>query len=89
LEVKVIFFPVHKTAEGKIITGICRGMTFEDYLAGKYGKESCSKGKENLRKSQEIARKLGVSGTPTVILDDGKRVIGVNFRLLEKYLDRR
>ena len=88
LEMKVIFFPVHKTAEEKIISGICKGMTFEDYLAGRYGKESCSKGKETLKKSREVARRIGVSGTPTVILDNGKRAVGFSparmARLLEE-----
>ncbi len=87
LEVKVIFFPVHKTAEEKIISGICEKMTFEDYLAGRYGEKACPEGKETLKKSREIARRIGVSGTPTLIFDNGKRAVGFSPARMARVLE--
>jgi len=84
LEVKFIFSPVHPAGKAKAISGICGGITFEDYLNEKYGDRTCAKGEDNLRRTQEIAFRLGVSGTPTVILDDGKKLIGLNFPALKE-----
>lgn len=78
MEIKVIFYPLpfHPDAKDKSVKGICGGMDYNDYLAARYSGGLCKDGEEKIGRSLEMVRKLGVTGTPTFIGGNGRRVSG-------------
>lgn len=74
---------LHPTARGKAEHVLCAsdpGKTLGDFMAGRIGTnqlKSCEKGKALLKVHEGAARKLGVTGTPTLVIN-GTLVAGFN-----------
>lgn len=86
VQVKVILFPLpfHPHAKEKAVAIVCKNIGWKG-LQGSYWNEErmkhlkewqCKKGEELVEKSIEIGQKYGVSGTPTMITQEGKKVVG-------------
>ncbi|HIO41649.1 MAG TPA: DsbC family protein [Aquifex sp.] len=86
IKVKVILFPLwfHPHAKEKAVAMVCQKIGWEG-LFNKYWtpermkklKEwQCERGKEFIEKSIQLGNKIGVSGTPTMITESGKKVVG-------------
>ncbi len=86
IQVKVILYPLpfHPHAKEKSVAIVCQNIGWEglkkNYWTGDKMKNlenwQCKKGKSLVEKSREAAKKYGVSGTPTMITEDGKKVVG-------------
>lgn len=78
MEVRVVFYPMpfHPEAKPKAVRGICGKMDYNDYLAARYNGDLCKEGEEKISKAMDIVRKLGISGTPTFVNGNGRRVPG-------------
>jgi len=86
IQVKVIFMPLpfHRHAKEKAVATICQNIGWEglkaDYWTpdkvAKLKEWQCKKGEEIVSRSMEAARKFGVTGTPTIITEDGKKIGG-------------
>ena len=86
IQVKVILFPLpfHPHAKEKAIAIVCHNIGWKG-LTGSYWTEDkmkhleqwqCEKGKKLVEESIKIGQKYGVSGTPTMITEEGKKVVG-------------
>lgn len=85
--VKTVFLPVHGKSKSKISAFICGHKTYNDYLNNHYGNQTgCEAGDEYLSKSVELGIKLGISGTPTFVTDNGDLVPGLDTRKVEKLM---
>jgi len=89
VRIKVVFLPLHAGSRGMAVRGICSGMTYQDYLAGRYGGELCEAGRARVRKEMALARRLHVNATPTIITDTGERIVGLNLSKLEAAVAKR
>jgi len=86
IQVKVILFPLwfHRHAHEKSVAIVCKNIGWQGLTKGYWTPErmkelknwQCEKGEELIKKSIEIAKKYGVSGTPTMITEEGKKVVG-------------
>jgi len=86
IQVRVILFPLpfHPHAKEKAVAIVCknigwqglRGSYWNEQRMEKLNKWQCKKGEELVKKGMEIGQKYGVSGTPTMITSDGKKVVG-------------
>jgi len=86
IQVKVILFPLpfHAHAKEKAVAIVCHNIGWKglqrDYWnaekMNQLGKWQCEKGEKLIKESTEIGRKYGVSGTPTMITEEGKKVVG-------------
>ncbi|MCD6453677.1 MAG: thioredoxin fold domain-containing protein [Candidatus Aminicenantes bacterium] len=90
---KVLFFPVHRPNGWNLANvAICKGLNLNTYIAkewekkAKPSKEKCDKGENILKATDNIAKKLEISGVPTFILDNGERVSGADMEALKKLL---
>ncbi|HSW62853.1 MAG TPA: DsbC family protein [Dissulfurispiraceae bacterium] len=88
VEVRVVLFPLpmHPAAKEKSIRGICGSMTFDQYVRAEYPGQSCKAGEDKIAASIDLARKLGVDGTPIFIGPKGKRAVGFSRESAEKIL---
>ncbi len=79
VEIRHIFFPlpIHPKAKPKAIDIICSGKGYEYVHKDFEPKNLCEKGKEKVEKNIRYLSKLGVSGTPTIIGQNGKVLIGM------------
>ncbi len=86
-KVKLIFFPlsIHPGADKKAVSFICEKRTFEDYLKSSYGNTFCEEGRAKVSKASEKLSSL-VSGTPTFIFYDGRKLEGGNPQALEDFM---
>jgi thiol:disulfide interchange protein DsbC len=86
IQVKVILFPLpfHPHAKEKATAIVCHNIGWEG-LQKEYWTEDkmkdmknwqCEKGKDLIKKSIEIGKKYGINGTPTIITEDGKKIVG-------------
>ncbi len=92
---KVLFYPVHRPKGTDLAAvAICKGLDLDTYLAKEWekkanpAKEKCAKGEEILKRTDTLARELGINGVPTFILDNGERVVGADMRALEQLLSK-
>ena len=90
-EFKMVFYSVHlPVGRQKAIEAVCRGLSAEDYLEGSWKKDNkqyqCAKGTELIKRSERLARKLGVRGVPVFYLANGERVVGANIPALARAL---
>ncbi|HID79325.1 MAG TPA: DsbC family protein [Aquifex aeolicus] len=86
IRVKVILFPLpfHTHAKEKSVAIVCRnigweGLTKDYWTSDKMEKLKgwqCQKGENFVEDSVEIGKKYGISGTPTIITQEGKKVVG-------------
>ena len=86
IQVKVILFPLpfHPHAKEKAVAIVCHNIGWKGLQRGYWngekmnqlGKWQCEKGEKLIKESIEIGRKYGVSGTPTMITEEGKKVVG-------------
>jgi thiol:disulfide interchange protein DsbC len=86
IQVKVILFPLpfHPHAKEKATAIVCHNIGWKGLQRGYWTEEKmkhlekwqCKGGEELIKESTEIARKYGVSGTPTMITEEGKKVVG-------------
>jgi thiol:disulfide interchange protein DsbC len=86
IQVKVILFPLpfHPHAKEKAVAAVCQNLGWNslqrDYWTEekmeKLGQWQCEEGKKLVEESIKIGQKYGVSGTPTMITEDGKKVVG-------------
>jgi len=86
IQVKVILFPLpfHPHAKEKAVAIACQHLGWKA-LQGSYWNEKrmekleewqCKEGEKLVEESIKIGQKYGVSGTPTMITEDGKKVVG-------------
>lgn len=88
VEVRVVLFPLpmHPAAKEKSIKGICGSMTYDNYVKAEYPGQSCQAGEDKIAASIDVAKKLGVDGTPIFIGPKGKRAVGFSRESAEKIL---
>lgn len=90
VEVKVILFPlerIHPQAKDKSIKGICSKMNFNDYLKANYGGNTCDEGLRKINETTSLMEKIAISGTPTFISHNGKRLVGFSPDGLDKIVN--
>ena len=88
VRIKVVWLPLHTGSKAMAIGGICSRMTYQDYLAGRYGGKLCKAGKAKVKKEVALAKRLHVNATPTIIVDTGERIVGFNLQKLEAAFGR-
>ena len=86
IQVRVILFPLpfHPHAKEKAVAIVCkhigwkglRGSYWTKEKMEKLGEWQCKKGEKLVEESIKIGEKYGVSGTPTMITKEGKKVVG-------------
>ncbi len=86
VQVRVRLFPLpfHPHARQKAVAIVChhigwkglQGSYWNEERMEKLGQWQCEKGEELVEKSIEIGKKYGVSGTPTIITQEGKKIVG-------------
>ncbi len=86
IQIKVVLFPLpfHPHARQKAIAMVCQNIGWKglrnSYWTSERMKElnnwQCKKGEEFVKKSFEIGEKYGVSGTPTIITENGIKIVG-------------
>ena len=93
-EVKIILHSVHGEAgRKKVIEAICRNLDFDQYTGKEWIKENktnmyqCSAGSEKLTHTEEIIKKLEITGVPVFYLESGAKVIGADMPALIKGLN--
>ncbi len=77
--VKVIMFPLerlHPKAKEKAISIICDKKGLAELLAGYTSSNQCEEGKKKVEEAQRFLGSLGVRGTPTMVLSDGRMLRG-------------
>jgi len=85
---------LHPTARGKAVDILCRsdpGQALEDFYKGKAGTDKlirCPGGEHRLSIHEDAAKKLGVSGTPTLVIA-GQVITGFNPARISKLLDQK
>ena len=86
IQVKVILFPLpfHPHAKEKAVAMVCQNIGWQG-LNGSYWTEEkmknlekwqCEKGKKLVEESIKIGQKYNIEGTPTIITEDGKKIVG-------------
>jgi thiol:disulfide interchange protein DsbC len=86
IQIKVILYPLpfHAHAKEKAIAMVCHNIGWKG-LQNKYwnninmenlSKWQCEKGKKLVEESIKIGNKYGITGTPTIITQDGKKIVG-------------
>jgi len=82
--------PIHPDAEKKSKVILCSKNAAKAYKEAMEGKEIkgnvCKEGVEKLASHVLVGQIVGVSGTPTFVLEDGRKVEGLDIGTLEKYL---
>ena len=86
IQVKVILFPLpfHAHAKEKSVAIVCQNIGWKGLTRGYWTSDKmeklkgwqCQKGEKLVEESIEIGKKYGVSGTPTMITQEGKKVVG-------------
>jgi thiol:disulfide interchange protein DsbC len=86
IQIKVILFPLpfHPHAKEKAIAAVCQNLGWNslqrDYWTEDKMKKlkqwQCEKGKKLVEESIKIGNKYKVAGTPTIITEEGKKVVG-------------
>jgi len=86
VQVKVILYPLpfHPHAKEKSVAIVCQNIGWEGLRADYWTEErmkkldqwQCPEGEKLVEKSLEAAKKYGVRGTPTMITEEGKKVVG-------------
>ena len=85
--------PIHPDAERKSIAILCSSnpaKTYNDAMGGKEIRvKICREGEKKLANHILVGQIVGVSGTPTFVLEDGRKVEGFDMKTLEAYLEGR
>ena len=86
IQVKVILYPLpfHPHARQKSVAMVCQNIGWEGLRRGYWTSEKmeklnnwqCKEGEKLVEESIEIGKKYGVRGTPTMITEEGKKVVG-------------
>ncbi len=83
---------IHPEAYNKSIRILCAANPADALREVKEGKsidaEMCQRGEEKLKRHKEIAKSLGVTGTPLFILEDGVRISGFDRKRLKKIITK-
>ena len=94
-EFKMVFNSVHPpVGRQKAIEAVCRKLSATEYLKGTWKNENktqqyqCFKGTELIKRSESLARKLGVRGVPVFFLENGESVVGANMPALARALSK-
>lgn len=83
---------LHPTARGKAIAALCSkepGRAISDFLLGRKGSDkliSCDAGRKQLAVHEGAAQRLGVTGTPTLVIN-GTLVTGFNLARIQSLLE--
>jgi len=90
-ELKILFFPVHiPVGRDMAVKAVCKNLDLDHYLDKTWEKDgdkvNCKKGADLLKKSSDLARRLGVRGVPCFYLDNGRSVTGAYLPGLERLL---
>jgi len=95
IQVKVILFPLpfHRYAKKKAVAMVCQNIGWKGLRNNYWTPErmekleqwQCTKGEKLVNESIKIGQKYGVSGTPTIITQSGKKIVGA---LPEKQLEQ-
>ncbi|MEO0279047.1 MAG: DsbC family protein [candidate division WOR-3 bacterium] len=78
--IKVVLLPIkelHPEAYGKSVSLICENRGFQDYINKNFGNSDCKAGREKVDSAISLAKRIGVSGTPTFIGMNGKKIVGL------------
>ncbi|GEM_PF-1032150 len=86
--VKLIFFSFERPSSPKKTSDfICKHRPFVDYFMNNLGTKTCKKGDEYVKKANQMAQNLGVTGTPTFIFArTGQKMVGANPTGLENMM---
>ncbi len=73
VKIKVLFMPLafHTGAKEQAISIICDNKGLEGFIANYKSNNQCAEGKKLVEGSLKLARRYGISGTPTVVFPDG------------------
>ncbi|WP_456432967.1 DsbC family protein [Thermosulfuriphilus sp.] len=73
LKIKVLFMPLafHTGAKEQAISIICDNKGLEGFMANYKSNNQCPEGKKLVEGSTKLARRYGISATPTIIFPDG------------------
>ncbi len=93
-EVKIILHSVHGPAgQKKVVESICRNLDFDQYTNKNWIKENktneyqCSAGIKLLKQTNQIIKKLGITGVPVFYSESGRKIVGANMPALIKALN--
>jgi thiol:disulfide interchange protein DsbC len=90
--INIILYSVHGPyGEKKCVEAVCRNFTLDDYQKENWRKRNtddyqCEKGDLLIENAKKVIHKIGISGVPTFILDDGRSVSGADLAALTKLL---
>lgn len=91
---KTILYTVHgEEGTKKINTAICKKFSFDQYADGKWKTEKnesaeCKDSEALNKKASEIAQKIGITGVPAFIFEDGQIVSGANLIKINEILQK-
>ncbi len=89
---KTILYTVHgDEGKKKIKTAICKKFSLEQYADGKWKTEknetgACKEAEDLIAKGIEITQKIGITGVPAFIFEDGQIVSGANLGKINEIL---
>jgi len=88
IRLQFLFLRLRSTPSPKITAAICGSFTMENYLTDNYPETpACPKANQVIKDTAELAGKLGVTGTPAVILDNGSLIVGFDQQRILKELE--
>ena len=79
LQVKVILYPLgllHPQAKKKCVAIICDKKGWEGLISGYISENQCEEGLKKIEETRKLMVQLGIRGTPTLILPDGRVIRG-------------
>lgn len=88
---KTILYTVHgKEGQKKVNEAVCRKFDFEKYSSSDWKKESenitCERSENLRKKTTDLAQKIGITGVPVFVFEDGRMVSGANMAQVELFL---
>ncbi len=83
IRVKVILYPLvslHPTAQKECISLICDHRGWKELLSGYSSDHDCEEGRRKVEEARRLLPRLGVRGTPAIVLPDGRLLPGAKSR---------
>jgi len=83
VRVKVILYPLvtlHPTAKKECISLICDRRGWKELLSGYSSDHECEEGRRKVEEARRLLPRLGIRGTPAIVLPDGRLLRGAKSR---------
>jgi len=83
VRVKVILYPLvtlHPTAKEECISLICDRRGWKGLLSGSSSDHECEEGRRKVEEARRLLPRLGIKGTPAIVLPDGRVLPGAKSR---------